>query len=69
LTHDNKDSRRLSVYKVDIEKCSACESCIEICPTEAISLVDGHAYIDPDECIECGSCLAECPEEAIYEVD
>ena len=57
------------MYKVDIEKCSACETCIETCPTEAISMVDGHAFIDVDECIECGSCVEECPDEAIIEVD
>jgi ferredoxin len=59
----------MNMYKVDIDKCSACETCIEVCPTEAISMVDGHASIDVDECIECGSCAAECPEEAISEVD
>jgi ferredoxin len=57
------------MYKVDIEKCSACETCIDTCPTEAISMVDGHAFIDVDECIECGACAEECPEEAIIEVD
>lgn len=57
------------MFKVDIEKCSACETCIDICPTEAISMVDGHAFIDMEECIECASCVAECPEEAIIEVD
>ena len=41
--------------KVDIEKCSACETCVDVCPTESISIVDGHAVIDEDECIECGA--------------
>ena len=59
----------IEMYRVDIDKCSSCETCIDICPTEAISMVDGHAFIDLDECIECGSCAAECPEEAIVEVD
>ena len=57
------------MYKVDISKCTACETCIETCPNEAISIVDGYAYIDPEECIECGSCFSECPEDAIVEVD
>jgi ferredoxin len=53
--------------KVDISKCDACETCIDVCPSEAISMVDGHAYIDPDECAECLACIDECPNEAIYE--
>jgi Fe-S-cluster-containing hydrogenase component 2 len=57
------------MYKVDVEKCSARETCMDICAVEAISMVDGRAFIDVDECIECGSCAAECPEEAIVEVD
>lgn len=57
------------MYKVDVEKCSACETCIEVCPSEAISMVDNHAFIDVDECIECGACEAECPEKAVFEGD
>jgi ferredoxin len=57
------------MYQVDIEQCSACETCIEVCPSEAISMVDGHAFIDQDECLECGVCIDECPEGAIIEVD
>jgi ferredoxin len=56
------------MYGVDASKCNGCETCIEVCPTEAVSMIDGHAFIDVDECIECGSCEAECPEEAILEM-
>ena len=54
---------------MDIEKCSACETCIDACPDEAISLVKGHAFIDQDECLEGGVCVDECPEDAIIEGD
>jgi ferredoxin len=57
------------MWRVDVEKCSGCETCIEVCPTEAVSMIGGHAFVDVDECIECGSCEAECPEEAIFEVN
>jgi len=57
------------MYQVDIEKCNGCETCVEVCPNESISMVDGHAFIDPEECLECGICFDECPEEAIIEVD
>ena len=57
------------MYRVEIEKCSGCETCIEACPTEAISMKDGFAFIDEEECLECGICVDECPEGAIMEVD
>lgn len=53
--------------KVDTSKCDGCETCVESCPVEAISIVDDHAVIDADECIECLACIDECPNEAIYE--
>ena len=57
------------VVKVDSSKCDACETCVEECPSEAISMVDGHALIDQEECVECLSCIDVCPEEAIVEID
>lgn len=55
--------------KVDENKCTACEDCVESCPTEVISMVDGHAWVDPEECIDCEACIDACPEEAISMVD
>ena len=55
------------MYKVDVEKCDGCKSCMDACPSEAISMVDGHAFISIDDCAECGACAAECPNEAIIE--
>ena len=51
--------------KVDAEKCTGCESCVEACPSEAISMVDGKAVVDADKCVDCGICVDECPVEAI----
>lgn len=55
--------------KVDDTKCTGCEDCIESCPTEVISMVDGHALVDAEECIDCEACIDACPEEAISMVD
>jgi len=49
---------------VDKEKCTGCESCVEVCPVETIEMVDGKAVVG-DECIDCGQCVDECPVEAI----
>ena len=51
--------------KVDAEKCTGCESCIDACPSEAIKMEEGKAVIDADTCVDCGVCVDECPVEAI----
>jgi NAD-dependent dihydropyrimidine dehydrogenase PreA subunit len=54
---------------VDLTICDGCATCVDVCPTEAITLVGGAAHIDPDECIDCAACIDVCPQGAISEVD
>lgn len=49
------------------ENCSGCGLCIDVCPVDAISLIDGRAVIDMSVCLECCSCLDTCPLGAIHE--
>jgi len=49
---------------IDREKCTGCGICIENCPANAISLVNGKAYINPEKCIKCAKCIAVCPQGA-----
>ncbi len=51
--------------KVDGEKCTACEACVESCPSEAIAMAAEKAAIEADKCVDCGVCVDECPVEAI----
>lgn len=50
--------------KIDKGKCTACGSCADVCPVDAITIKD-IAVVDEDTCIECGTCVGECPVEAI----
>ena len=50
---------------VDKEKCTGCESCLDSCPLDAISMDGDVAVIDQDTCGDCGSCVDVCPVEAI----
>ncbi len=51
---------------VDEEQCGGCGSCVDVCPTEAITLNDNNiAVIDMNKCEDCGACIDACPTEAI----
>lgn len=50
---------------VDLETCTGCESCVDSCPVEAITMADGKAQVAADDCVDCGQCVDECPVEAI----
>ncbi|TFF63862.1 MAG: 4Fe-4S dicluster domain-containing protein [Promethearchaeota archaeon] len=57
--------------RLNYDKCTLCEKCINICPMEAISLdnslnEDERVNIDYDLCIGCGICASNCPQEAFY---
>ena len=51
--------------KIDAEKCTGCEGCLDSCPSEAIVMKDDKAIIVVDNCVDCGACVDECPVEAI----
>ncbi len=51
-------------YKIDPSLCTACGTCIDECPVEAISAGDVYT-IDASACIDCGACAGVCPAEAI----
>ena len=49
------------------EGCQGCleHPCREVCPKQAISMVNGRSYIDQEKCIRCGRCMEACPYNAI----
>jgi len=47
------------------EKCNACGTCFETCPSEAIVKGEPKYKIDAEKCIDCAACEAACPEGAI----
>jgi Pyruvate/2-oxoacid:ferredoxin oxidoreductase delta subunit len=55
---------------LNADLCTACESCIDRCPMDAVALgADDVPEVDLDRCIGCGVCATGCPEQAIELVE
>ena len=52
--------------QIDPNLCSACETCIDRCPPEAITMGKNEVpEVNLDRCFGCAVCATGCPEEAI----
>jgi MinD superfamily P-loop ATPase len=56
-----------SVPEVDIDRCSLCGKCDEICQFKSIVRIGDTILTFPELCHSCGGCMAVCPEGAITE--
>lgn len=52
---------------MDSDVCSACETCLDRCYFNAITLTGANdtALVDAEKCMGCGLCLVSCVEGAI----
>lgn len=62
------------IPEIDIDKCTGCGKCVNICPVEAMTLVSANdpkkskrkiAKLDTDTCLGCGLCVRACPTDSI----
>lgn len=50
---------------VDVQGCSACGVCVEVCPRSAITIEGGASRINRDLCVGCGECMTTCTTSSI----
>ena len=51
--------------QVDAALCTGCQTCVERCPTDAVTLEDTVSSVDLARCIGCGLCVPTCAEGAM----
>lgn len=52
--------------KVNKDLCYGCTHCMNVCPTDAIRIVNGQAQIKDNRCVDCGECMRSCPVDAFF---
>jgi MinD superfamily P-loop ATPase len=57
----------IPVPEIDLEKCTRCGRCAEICAFNAIAVIGRHVLVFENLCHGCGACSYLCPENAITE--
>ncbi len=58
--------RNVVTLRYELEKCTGCGLCEEVCPRAVFRLHEGKAtIIDRDLCMECGACSRNCALNAI----
>lgn len=53
------------IARVDLEKCTGCQTCAKVCPTLAIKIENKKAVVNADLCRGCGNCNQRCKFNAI----
>lgn len=54
---------------IEHRRCDACEVCIDLCPTDCLSLLDGNLTLAVHACVSCHLCGEFCPSDAIHPID
>ena len=66
---NHKQNVGIPVPSIDLDQCSFCGCCAEVCAFNALALLKDNVMILAELCHGCGSCTYLCPEKAITEID
>lgn len=64
---DHNETVTTPVPEINMDQCSRCGKCVDLCEFNAITLVAETVLVFEELCHSCGGCMAVCPEGAIAE--
>ena len=64
---DRTETVTTPVPEIDLDKCTICGKCGDLCEFKAISVIAETVMVFEELCHGCGGCMAVCPESAISE--
>ena len=65
LPSEEVERRRVCVARIDMAKCSRCDTCFKVCIYDAVDKSTGDYIVTRDACSGCGLCVELCPRDAI----
>jgi MinD superfamily P-loop ATPase len=65
---DHREEVGILIPEIDLDRCTYCGRCAEVCVWHAIAVVGRRVLVFPELCHGCGSCTLNCPDGAIHEV-
>jgi thioredoxin reductase/NAD-dependent dihydropyrimidine dehydrogenase PreA subunit len=57
---------RLLIHSINDDRCTGCDACILVCPTDVLELRKNKSYVARfEDCIQCKQCELVCPTQAL----
>ncbi len=57
---------RILVHDINDDRCTGCDACVAVCPTNVLDLVQNKSRVLRfEDCIQCEACMFACPTEAL----
>jgi len=57
---------RILVHDINDDRCTGCDACVAVCPTNVLDLVANKSRVLRfEDCIQCEACMFACPTEAL----
>jgi Fe-S-cluster-containing hydrogenase component 2 len=53
------------IRETELDECIGCGACADICPVDAVKMVEEKPQVDQNWCIGCGVCAVQCPANVI----